>query len=729
MRRLKRIIQSALVFLCSSPSYTVADDQRPWLDESLSYQARAGALVAAMTLDEKIAQLNDATPAIDRLGVAEYHWWNEALHGVARNGRATIFPQIIGIGASFDPELSHKMARAIAMEARAKYNLSQAAGNRGQYTGLTFWSPNVNLFRDPRWGRGQETFGEATLLTQRMSKAFVQGLQGDHPDQLRVAAAAKHFVVHSGPEALRHSFDARPSVKDMQESYLPAFETLVRDAKVAGVMCAYNAVDGVPACASEPLLKTLLRDHWGFDGYVVSDCGALYDIHHGHRYRDTPEQAAATALMAGVNLNCGFTYPSLKAAVKQGLVDSAQIDQRLIELLTIRFRLGMFDSPEHSVYHALGEESINNAEHIALARELATRSIVLLKNHNNVLPLNKNIKVPYVTGPFAASSDVLMANYYGISGNMVTLLEGIANKVSATSSLNYRAGVLPFHENLNPLNWAPMVAKTADATIAVMGLSADREGEEVDAIASEHKGDRASLQLPTSQVEYIKTLAANKKGPLILVIASGSPVALGELHDLADAIVQVWYPGEQGGNAVADILFGDANPSGHLPITFPASVEQLPAFDDYRMAGRTYKFMTAKPLYPFGFGLSYTQFAYSDLRVNQRADGSLDIQVTVTNTGPRDGNDLVQIYLQPMAPAEQEARFDLKDFHRVPLTAGEYARLHIKLPASELVRVNMAGDRVALKGQYRLIVSNALPIARSQTLGASPPVSATVHFR
>ncbi|MCM2678365.1 glycoside hydrolase family 3 C-terminal domain-containing protein [Echinimonas agarilytica] len=723
-KRLQRLFIGAVTLITAS---TFAAE-KPWNNEQLSFDARTDALISAMTLDEKISQLSDESPAIERLGVPKYNWWNEALHGVARNGKATIFPQVIGLAATFDPELSYQMADAISSEARAKYNISQAMGNREKYTGLTFWSPNINIFRDPRWGRGQETFGESPLLTSIMADAFVRGIQGDHSKYLKAAAAAKHFGVHSGPEALRHSFDAVPTQKDLYETYLPAFEYLITKSNVAGLMCAYNAVFGEPACSSEFLLTELLKKQWQFKGYVVSDCGALYDIHHGHKQVKTPEQAAAKALNGGVSLNCGFTYnASLKQAVEQGFASEQTIDERLKELYLIRFRLGFFDGAEANPYNAIPASVINSPEHLALAKEVATKSIVLLKNNNHVLPLDKNIKVPYVTGPFAASSDVLMANYYGISGNMVTILEGIANKVSQGSALNYRMGALPFNDNKNPKNWAPFVAKTADAVIAVVGISADMEGEEVDAIASEHKGDRVDLKLPQNQINYVKQLAENKKGPLVLVVASGSPVALGELYDLADAVVQVWYPGEQGGNAVADVLFGDANPSGHLPLTFPHSVEQLPPYEDYRMQGRTYKFMEQEPLFPFGFGLSYAEFEYRDLKITQN-DSSYRVSFEVLNVSKRAGSDVAQLYLTPINPSDEEAKFHLKGFKRLQVEAGDATRHEFVVPHSALTRMTKKGESVALAGQYRLHVANALPIQRSLELGAAKPISQVIEF-
>ncbi|MGB5512590.1 MAG: glycoside hydrolase family 3 C-terminal domain-containing protein [Woeseiaceae bacterium] len=726
-----KLLAMAIIGICLQfgPA-SAAEDSFPWEDENLDFGKRASVLVQAMTLDEKIAQLSRSTPAIPRLNVPEYDWWNEALHGIARNGKATIFPQVIGLAATFDPELAYRMADAISTEARAKFNLAQSMGNRGQYAGLTFWTPNVNIFRDPRWGRGQETYGESPYLSSLMGVEFVRGLQGTHPTHLKTAAAAKHFAVHSGPEADRHHFDVHPDKKDLYETYLPAFESLVRSG-VAGVMCAYNAVYGDPSCASSFLLQDLLKDEWGFEGYIVSDCGALGDIHKGHKMVGTAAEAAAIALEKGINLNCGDTFQKLGESLEQGLVTEQLIDERLVELLTIRFRLGLFDAPGSNPWDEVGTDAIHSDEHVALAREIATKSIVLLKNDNNTLPLKKDIRVPYVTGPFASSSDILMANYYGVSGDMVTVLEGIANKISLASSLNYRMGVLPFHENINPLNYAPYVARTADATIAVVGISADMEGEEVDAIASRDKGDRVNLELPESQAGYIREIAEMKTGPLILVVAAGSPVALGDLYDLADAVLYMWYPGEQGGNAVADVIFGDANPSGHLPLTFPKSVKQLPPYSEYSMEGRTYKYMEQEPLFPFGFGLSFTSFEYRELDVSLRGVSkgeSLQISLGVANTGKVNGSDLVQVYLSPLDPAPGEARFALKTFERVNVSAGSTTRVELSIPAAELYRFDAGGEKVKLAGRYMIHVGNSLPTQRSLDLGAPTPLSQVIDL-
>jgi beta-glucosidase len=730
----KTLLLSVLVLTCQLVGAAQKNHikQQPWFNSELSFEMRAQALVNAMTMDEKIAQLSHSTPAITRLGVAQYNWWNEALHGIARNGKATIFPQAIGLGATFDPELVHEVANAISDEARAKFAIAQSIGNHGQYAGLTFWTPNVNIFRDPRWGRGQETYGEDPLLTAKIGTAFVRGLQGDDDKYLKTAGVAKHFAVHSGPESLRHHFDVHPSKKDLFETYLPAFEALVTQANVAGVMCAYNGVYGEPSCASQYLLTDILKKKWKFDGYVVSDCGALHDFQSGHKVTQNGVESAALALRTGVNLNCGFTYEkSLKAAFEQGLVAQSLIDQRLTNLLMIRFRLGLFDPSELNPHNAINQEVIHSAEHIGLARKVAAKSIVLLKNDKRVLPLSKDIKVPYVTGPFAASSDMLIGSYYGISDSLVTVLEGIAGKVSLGSSLNYRAGALPFHNNINPLNWAPEVAKTADAVIAVVGVSADMEGEEVDAIASADRGDRVAITLPQNQVDYVKQLAANKKGPLILVVAAGSPVDISELHPLADAILWIWYPGEQGGNAVADVIFGDTNPSGHLPVSFVESIDDLPPFDNYAMAGRTYKFMHKAPLYPFGFGLSYSQFKFGKLSLSKRApeEGEdIHINVEVENNTSLDGETVVQVYLSPQAPLENEAITNLKAFKRIHLAAHEKRLIELTIKGKDLYRVNDAGEKVWPSGAYTLAVGDSLPSKRSIELGAAPHRSQEIHF-
>ncbi|NWL02806.1 glycosyl hydrolase [Flavobacterium collinsii] len=732
MKFFNKYISNIILCACLIAASTVKSQKKKWFDESLSFEKRVDLLLNAMTIDEKCGQFTSDTPAIPRLGVPEYNWWNEALHGVARNGKATIFPQGIAMGATFNPSLIKEVANAISDEARAKFQVSKSIGNRGMYAGLTFWSPNINIFRDPRWGRGQETYGEDPFLTSKIGVAFVEGLQGNDPKYFKTTACAKHFAVHSGPEALRHSFNANPSKLDLYETYLPAFKSLVQEGKVQGIMAAYNAVYGDPANASKLLMDEILKKQWGFEGYIVSDCGALGDIMKGHKKVKTVEEAAALALKTGVNLNCGWVYKNIKSALDKGLITEELINERLRKLFLIRFQLGFFDKDESNPYNAIDIEVINSDAHKAIARKASQQSIVLLKNKDNVLPLDKNIKTLYVTGSFAASTDILLANYYGSAPNMVTVLEGITEKVSLGTSVEYRLGVLPFQNNLNPLNWAVQVPKTVDATVLVAGISNEIEGEEVDAIASEHKGDRKDLKLPQSQIDYIKAVSKNKKGPLILVLGTGSPVSLDEVEPYVDAIVLMWYPGEQGGNAVADVIFGDVAPSGHLPITFPKNVEQLPPFDDYSMKGRTYKYMTKEPMYPFGFGLSYSTLELKNATSTATAitkGTAFTISVDVLNSGKNKFEDVVQLYLVPEDTKGFLPFYTLKSFERVSLNSGETKKVSFALTDNDLKQTNLKGVKDWIKGNYKIIISNALPSQRSMDLGAAKPAEIDIKLK
>ncbi|MEM6829452.1 MAG: glycoside hydrolase family 3 C-terminal domain-containing protein [Bacteroidota bacterium] len=699
----------------------------------LPLEDRVELLVSQMTLEEKISQLVNGAPAIPRLQIPDYDWWNEALHGVARNGKATVFPQAIGMAATFDPSLVEEVASAIATEARAKYAISQEVGNRSKYAGLTFWSPNVNIFRDPRWGRGQETFGEDPFLTSHMGVAFVKGLQGDDPNYLKTAACAKHYLAHSGPEEGKFAFDPNPSKQDFYETYVPAFEALVKEGNVEGVMAAYNMVYDKPSCASPYLLQEILRDQWGFDGYITSDCGSVGSIASKQKYVKTQVEAAAVALNAGTNLSCGLTYNRLSEAVEQGLVTEALIHERTKQLLKTRFRLGMFDDPSSkNPYLNVSPDHIHSDDHVSLARKAARKSIVLLKNENNVLPLSKDTKVPYLTGPFANSSDMLIGSYYGVSPNLVTILEGVTDALSMGTSLNYRSGALPFHDNINDKNWAPHVAKESDVTICVVGISADREGEGVDAIASDHHGDRKDLKLPQNQINYVKQLAEFKKGPMVLVIASGSPVSLEGIEEHCDAILQIWYPGEQGGNAVADVLFGNVSPSGHLPMTFPKNVEQLPPFKDYSMKGRTYKYLTEEPMFPFGFGLTYSKTAISNLKLSAsklKKGNDLKVSVNLKNEGEYDIEEVVQLYVSPVDPTDNLPIHSLKAFERVALKKGEEKEVTFSLKSEALHVVNSEGEQVWRKGGYRLTVGNASPGELSKKLGAATPQQALIDLK
>ncbi|MFN8482341.1 MAG: glycoside hydrolase family 3 N-terminal domain-containing protein [Anaerolineae bacterium] len=693
----------------------------PYLDITLSIAARVRDLLSRLTLDEKIAQLDNAAPAIPRLNIPAYNYWGEALHGVARNGRATVFPQAIGMAATWDPALIGRVASAIGDEGRAKYHAAlRRKGETDWYQGLTFWSPNINIFRDPRWGRGQETWGEDPFLTGEMGAAFVRGLQGDHPTYLKAAACAKHFAVHSGPESLRHGFNAQVSPRDLRATYLPAFETLVREAKVEAVMGAYNRVNGEPCCASQVLLANILRGEWGFDGHVVSDCGALDDIHLHHKVTADAAETVALALKRGCDLCCGVTNRHLGEAVQRGLVAEADIDRALGRLLTTRFKLGMFDPPEAVPYAATPMSVVGSDAHRALAYESALKSVVLLKNRDSFLPLTDRVRSLHMVGPAATSAEALLGNYYGLSDGLTTLLEGVVGRVPEGTRIAYRMGSQFVHPNANAHDWLYQEVLQSDAVIACVGLSPQLEGEEGDAIESAANGDRADIGLPPIQVKFIKKLAASG-ARIVLVVTGGAPIALGEVADLAEAVLFVWYPGQEGGRAVADILFGNATPSGKLPLTFPRSADQLPPFESYAMAGRTYRYMDAEPLYPFGFGLSYTTFAYSDLRLAEdivRAGRPLSLEFTVTNTGAVEAEEVAQVYLTDLAASVPVPRHSLVGFQRVRLAAGASQTLRFTLTPQMMMLVDEDGRRAQEPGRFRVAVGGCSPGARGEQLGA-----------
>ena len=694
----------------------------PFQDPGLSVDKRVDDLISRLTLEEKAAQLLYGTPPVPRLGIPAYNWWNECLHGVARNGRATVFPQAIGMAAAWDTGLMQRIGDAIATEARAKYNVSAAKGYRGQYQGLTFWTPNVNIFRDPRWGRGQETYGEDPFLTSRIGVAFVKGLQGDHPKYLKAAGMAKHYAVHSGPEALRHEFDARVSRKDLWETYLPAFEALVKEAKVEGVMGAYNRTNGDPCCAHPYLMQEVLRKQWGFKGYFVSDCWALRDFFEGHNIVKTAPEAAALALNTGCNLNCGSTYSELLRAIDDGLTTEADVDANLKELLPTRFRLGLSDPLGTGPLDGIGPEQIRSTQHVELAREAATKSIVLLKNEENLLPLDRETGSIFVTGPTATHMQALLANYYGVSEDMKTILEGVVGKVSPHTSVTYSQGALLDEPNRNPRDWFSGEAAVCDVTVACLGISQLIEGEEGESIASRHLGDREDIGLPQNQIDFLKKIRENAK-KLVVVMTGGSAVACPEVFEMADALLFVWYPGEQGGNAVGDILFGDAVPSGRLPVTFPASTADLPPYEDYALTNRTYRYMEKEPLFPFGFGLSYTRFAYSDLRLSKAEvdqGGSLTVEVTVANTGSYRADEVVQLYISDLQASVTVPKYALKGFQRITLSAGTSQSVKFEITPEMMALVNGSGERLVEPGRFRVFLGGSLPSGRSLELGAAP---------
>jgi len=725
---MKRPIVCAAIACCVLLTRAEAQNEA-WLNPALPIDTRVHDLISRLTPEEKVYQMMNSTPAIPRLHIPAYDWWNEALHGVARSGVATIFPEPIGMAATFDDSLVHQVANAISDEARAMYNAAREKGYQARFDGLTFWTPNINIFRDPRWGRGQETYGEDPYLTARMGVALVKGFQGDDPRYLKVAACAKHFAVHSGPERLRHQFDAEVSPHDLWDTYLPAFHALVVDAKVEAVMCAYNRTDGEACCGNTYLLDDVLRGQWGFKGHIVSDCDAIADIDEGHHLVSSKAGAAALALQRGVNLNCGDTYLSLPDAEKQGLVTEAQIDSSLAVLLRTRFRLGLFDPAGSNPYDRIPASVINSPEHRALARTVAEKAIVMLKN-NGVLPLSNGLERYFVTGPNATSVDVLVGNYYGVNNRLVTILEGLAGQIQSGSQMPYNQGVLLDRNNVNPIDWASGNARTSDATIYVMGITGLLEGEEGESLASPTFGDRLEYNLPSAQIDYLRKLKKDNPHPVIAIVTGGSPMNLAEVQEIADAVLLVWYPGEEGGNAVADILFGKVSPSGKLPITFPRSYDQLPPFDNYSMRGRTYRYMTAEPLYPFGFGLSYTTWAYSGLTLSKkkiRRGEGVTAEVTLTNTGKYASDEVVELYVTHENAGDSAALFALKGFQRVSLAAGDSMRVRFVLTPEHLAVVDEKGHAVIPAGKIRISVAGSLPTRRSEDLGAAKGVEGEIE--
>jgi beta-glucosidase len=711
-------------------SQTEKPDQPLYLDPAHSFNERVEDLITCLTLEEKVGLMSHPAKGVPRLGIPAYNYWSEALHGVARNGRATVFPQAIGMAATWDRDLIQNVASAIGDEARAKYHEAlRHKGYTDQYQGLTFWSPNVNIFRDPRWGRGQETWGEDPFLTGEMASAFVTGLQGNHPKYLKAAACAKHYAVHSGPEKDRHTFNAIPSRRELFDTYLPAFKKLVVEAKVESVMGAYNRTLDEPCCASQFLLVDILRRDWDFQGHVVSDCGALDDIHSNHKITEDAAESAALALQRGCDLGCDTVFNEIPEAIERGLISEADVDRALERTLGTRFRLGMFDPPENVPFASISMEVVACPEHRELAYQTAADSVVLLKNKNNILPIKPTTDKIFVTGPSATSMEVLLGNYYGFNDQMSTLLEGITGRVPEGMGMEYHPGALLTHPNAIDKTWAPETAQTADLTIACIGSSPLLEGEEGDSLLTPNNGDRDDIRLPDSQVEYIKQLAA-RGVKIVLVVTGGSPLALGEIEDMVEAILFVWYPGQEGGKAVADVLFGDVSPSGKLPLTFPTSLDQLPPFEDYSMEERTYRYVTQEPLYPFGFGLSYSSFEYADLVLEKtavNAGDSLNMSVEVSNTGTFAVAEIVQVYLSDMDASTTVPLHHLVGFERIILQPGESRRLHFTLTPESMSFYNEQGELMLEAGEFRVEVGGCSPGKRGIKLGAPKPV--TAEFR
>lgn len=850
-----------VIIACSSCStqpaatHKASQPAADYLNTALPIDARVDDLVARMTLEEKISQMENDSPAIERLGIPKYNWWTEGLHGVARAGLATVFPQAIGLAATWDTELMQDVASAIGDEARAKHHAFAARDKRFIYQGLTIWSPNINIFRDPRWGRGQETYGEDPYLTGKMAVPFIQGLQGDDPQYLKTVATVKHFAVHNGPEPERHSFDAKTNEQDLQLTYLPQFEMALKEGKAQSLMCAYNRYNGEPACASPRLLENILRDQWQFPGFVVSDCGAIEDIHKYHKVTETPEQSAALAVKTGTDLNCGKMYRYLQGALAQGLVTEQEIDIALKRLIKARMQLGVFDPDEQVPFAQIPYETVNSEEHKALAVDAARKSMVLLKNDNNTLPLRKNLNNIAVIGPNADQWLMLLGNYNGVPEKTITPLEGIRQKVAPNTRVQYAQGseladgmplfepipatafnapvqveffngsdfaqpaahsgeannidvnwhdkapfadldddnfavkwqgtvtapasgeyrfafrstcnsklfvngkeVLntsyhfrdeygdPRHLQSEPMTleqgkayditvtaietyadaqvqlaWAPprtnlqeaalKVASEADAIVLVMGLTPQLEGEEMKvAVKGFRGGDRTDIRLPEPQEQLIKAVAKLNK-PTVLVALNGSALALNWASEHIPAIIEGWYPGQAAGTALADVIFGDYNPAGRLPVTFYRSVNDLPPFEDYALTQQTYRYFEGKPLYPFGYGLSYSNFVYQTLSAPSTVsnEASIPVAVTVANTSKRDGEEVVQLYISRDNRIDGNPIRQLVGFKRVLIKAGSTQTISFTLPRSVFEYVDSEGNKRLRSDRFTLSAGGGQP--------------------
>ncbi len=844
------------------------DNKQIFEDHSLPVDERIKALISELTLEEKISQMCHNSKPISRLGIPEYNWWNECLHGVARAGLATVFPQSIGLAATFDTDLMFRVASAISDEARAKHHDFVKQGRREIYQGLTYWTPNINIFRDPRWGRGMETYGEDPYLTGRLAVEFVKGLQGDHEKYLKLVATPKHFAVHSGPESLRHEFDAIPSKKDLYETYFPAFEACVKEANAQSIMGAYNRLYGEACCASPFLLSNVLREEWGFDGYVVSDCGAIFDIYAHHKIVKTPAEAAALAIKSGNDLNCGSVYCDLVESVKLGLINENEIDLSLERLFRARFKLGMFDPLENNPYAQISYHVVDSDKHRELAVEAAQKSFVLLKNENNLLPLGKDKKKIAVIGPHILDEEIYLGNYHGMPSSTSNLLEGIKSKVGEDVEIMYEQGCplaegLPymtpvpgeflftsedkkvkgikvsyfenakfegepsFTEITGDLNyncskkfntsylsndkvsycwegyivppvtgkyalgvagmysvrfwfdgklmedysniWEPEkiyfnfdleegiphhikiemysapgdiyiqqliwslpdptmeeravnVAKKSDVVIMALGLSSMLEGEELRVhVKGFNKGDREHLNLPGIQEDLLRKIHATGT-PVILVLFCGSAVAVNFAQENIDSILLAWYPGQSTGIALSDVLFGKISPSGKLPVTFYKSEKDLPPFDDYSMQERTYRYMKKEPLYPFGFGLSYTSFEYSGFILEDQKitkSGQIKAMVQVANTGNMDGEEVVQLYVAKEAPVNNDPIFSLKSFKRIKLAKGESKTIEFQVTGKMMESFDDDGNAIIAPGKYKIYIGGSCPLPRGIQLKGS----------
>jgi beta-glucosidase len=696
-----------------------AQNSQDFHNSKLPADKRVESLLQTLTLEEKISLLGYNSPAIERLGIPAYNWWNEALHGIARGGEATVFPQAIAMAATFNTPLVQNVGDVISTEARAKYNISVQDKGSIQYMGLSFWTPNINIFRDPRWGRGQETYGEDPFLTASMGIAFVNGLQGNNHEYLKTAACAKHFAAHSGPEAVRHSFNAIVDNKDLRETYLYAFKKLV-DNNVEAVMCAYNRLNDQPCCTGNILLQDILRNEWKFKGHVVTDCWAIDDIWARHKVIPTREEVAAAAVKAGVNLDCSnILQDDVMKAINDGMLTETDVNNSLRGSLLTRFKLGLFDKVSQSPYKNYTLDSIHNSYHVAMAREAARQSMVLLKN-KGVLPLNREkCRSMVVLGANSSSLDALLGNYHGISGNMVTFAEGIAAAAGPSVAVQYDQGCDYTDTSHFGGIWA---SQNSDVTIAVIGLTPLLEGEEGDAFLSASGGDKSDLELPAAHVAFMKKLRAAHNNPIIAVVNAGSDVDIATIEPYADAIILAWYPGEQGGNALADIIFGKYAPSGRLPITFYNSLSDLPDYTDYNMKGRTYRYFKGKVQYPFGYGLSYSTFSYAwdkAPKTKYNTTDTIKFSVVVKNTGNYNADEVVQAYIEYPAIDRMPAK-ELKAFKKLALTRGNSGAVELAIPVSELKKWDLSTQNWKFyPGKYKICMgsnSNDVIISQEFTL-------------
>ncbi|HVZ97500.1 MAG TPA: glycoside hydrolase family 3 C-terminal domain-containing protein [Chitinophagaceae bacterium] len=728
---MKKIFFAVFGFCMLSDNHAYTQ-KYPFQNPSLPVAERVNDLVSRMTLEEKVLQMQNSAAAIPRLGVPAYNWWNECLHGVARTPfHTTSYPQAIAMAATFDTDAMKKMGDYTAEEGRAIYNESIRHNNHDIYRGLTYWTPNINIFRDPRWGRGQETYGEDPFLTANIGKAFVSGLQGDNPKYLKAAACAKHYAIHSGPEPTRHTFDVQVSNHDLWDTYLYAFHELVVNAKVAGVMCAYNAYAGQPCCGNDKLMTDILRNKWKFTGYVTSDCGAIDDFYETHKMFPDAESASADAVLHGTDVECGnSSYKTLVQAVKDGKLTEKDIDVSVKRLFTIRFRLGMFDPTNDVAYSKIPITALESAPHKQLALKMANESIVLLKNENHLLPLSRNIKKIAVLGPNADNAETQLANYNGQPSVVTTVVTGIKNKLPGAEIFYSKA--TDFVSESNP-DFSKLIdsIQDVDAIVYVGGISPRLEGEEMNVkVPGFSGGDRTSIELPAVQTSFLKALEKTGK-PVIFVMMTGSAIAIPWEENNIPAIINAWYGGQAGGSAVANVLFGDYNPSGKLPVTFYASDNDLPAFDDYSMQNRTYRYFKGTPLYPFGFGLSYTHFSFSDSKLSKTKVNKTEpvvASVTVTNKGKVAGDEVVELYLQHPDVANAPLS-DLRGFKRIYLKPGQSARVSFTITPDMMKVTDENGNSILNAGDIKIIIGDASPSPRSAELGAARPAETTLQIK